>query len=365
MATIQKKQTPKGTMYWEVRVRRRGAPAMSKSFKTEREAKAWANKQEHAIDEGKRVSRAAEKFTIAEAIDAYIQEVDTAVPRLATADKKIGDLRSVRNDLGKFSVAGLSREDVKNYLKQLAQTQIPPPATKKKTHPLYNGDKPKFYSPATIRKFYYALKQALQWHSRAKRYYLDPELFVDQAVPSGWSGQRDRRLKPGEEERLYASIDKGRTKKEEWKRLIRFALETAMRDQEMLKARWTDLDLGNRTLTIPKEHSKTRDKRHVPLSSKAVEILETQRALCPKREQRIFHSWANAACVSHGFRRIALRVNLENLKFHDLRHEATSRLFEKGKLGTMEIMKITGHKELSTIERYTHLHPNELAKKLD
>lgn len=54
---------------------------------------------------------------------------------------------------------------------------------------------------------------------------------------------------------------------------------------------------------------------------------------------------------------------LAGLHFHDLRHEATSRLFEKG-LGIMEVASMTGHKSLSMLKRYTHIEAEKLAKKL-
>ena len=54
---------------------------------------------------------------------------------------------------------------------------------------------------------------------------------------------------------------------------------------------------------------------------------------------------------------------LEDLRFHDLRHEATSRLFEMG-LEIMEVASVSGHKSLAMLKRYTHLRAEELAKKL-
>ena len=62
------------------------------------------------------------------------------------------------------------------------------------------------------------------------------------------------------------------------------------------------------------------------------------------------------ACEPH-------RANISGLRFHDLRHEATSRLFEKG-LNVMEVAAITGHKTLDMLKRYTHLRAEDLAKKL-
>ena len=67
--------------------------------------------------------------------------------------------------------------------------------------------------------------------------------------------------------------------------------------------------------------------------------------------------------LSRAFKRSCKKYKLENLKFHDLRHEATSQLFEKG-LNPMEAATITGHKTLQMLKRYTHLRHTDLAKKL-
>ena len=57
------------------------------------------------------------------------------------------------------------------------------------------------------------------------------------------------------------------------------------------------------------------------------------------------------------------RAAIEDLRFHDLRHEATTRLFEKG-LNVMEVSSITGHRDLRMLQRYTHLKAEDLARKL-
>jgi len=55
--------------------------------------------------------------------------------------------------------------------------------------------------------------------------------------------------------------------------------------------------------------------------------------------------------------------HLVDLRFHDLRHEAASRLFERG-LNSMEVASVTGHRTLQILKRYTHLKAGELAQKL-
>lgn len=67
--------------------------------------------------------------------------------------------------------------------------------------------------------------------------------------------------------------------------------------------------------------------------------------------------------ITQAFGRVCQQVEVEGLHFHDLRHEATSRLFEKG-LNIMEVASITGHKTLAMLKRYTHLRAEDLAAKL-
>jgi len=73
----------------------------------------------------------------------------------------------------------------------------------------------------------------------------------------------------------------------------------------------------------------------------------------PVNPQSLAHAW-QAACQ---------RTGIDDLHFHDLRHEAVSRLFERG-LSMMEVASISGHKSLSMLQRYTHLRAEDLAAKL-
>ena len=216
-----------------------------------------------------------------------------------------------------------------------------------------------------MRKFYYQLKKCLEWHALRERYYLDPHLFSGHVIPAAWAGERERRLEIGEELRLYDAARRGYHYKEETVRIISFALETAMRAQEIFLAKWRDLNWEGRTLNIPKENVKTKTFRQVPLSKRALEILREQQANRKKDTEIIFWPWPDSNHLARHFRRLCHRAKIDNLRFHDLRHEATSRFFEKGRLSDMEIMKITGHTEYSTLERYANLRPSAMADKMD
>ena len=182
---------------------------------------------------------------------------------------------------------------------------------------------------------------------------------------------RDRRLLPGEEKILTEACD---TYKGDMPHIVQLALETGMRRGEIASMTWEMVNIKQRTITLPK--TKNGEKRIVPLSREAVRILST----LPRRiDGNVWGITQDA--ITRAFLLILKRGReayekdcrekrtkpdsklLSNITFHDLRHEATSRFFEKG-LNPMEVSTITGHKTLQMLKRYTHLRAEDLAEKL-
>lgn len=139
----------------------------------------------------------------------------------------------------------------------------------------------------------------------------------------------------------------------------------------MIKAEWAHVDWEGQSLYVPAKNVKTRTERNVPLTEEALAILLAQRESCPKDEPRIFWCWKNPRVVSKRFHAIAARAGMPDFKFHDLRHEATTRFFElrdehgRPVLNVLEAMDITGHTQISTIARYTHHLPSRLAEQMN
>lgn len=130
-----------------------------------------------------------------------------------------------------------------------------------------------------------------------------------------------------------------------------------MRRGELLALQWTNVDLEKRIAFLPM--TKNGESRGVPLSSRAVTIF---RALPGSRGGSVFGA-LTAQAVQLSFRRAVRRAGISGLRLHDLRHEATSRFFEKG-LNVMEVAAVTGHKTLQMLKRYTHLSATDLATRL-
>jgi integrase len=131
-----------------------------------------------------------------------------------------------------------------------------------------------------------------------------------------------------------------------------------MRRGELLDLRWKHVDLKLRVAHLPL--TKNGDSRDVPLSRHAVETLEVLRTAEAKGE-RVFPMTGNS--VRLAFEHLRVRAEMSDLHFHDLRHEAISRLFEKG-LNIAEVSAISGHRELKMLQRYTHLRAADLVARL-
>lgn len=159
---------------------------------------------------------------------------------------------------------------------------------------------------------------------------------------------RERRFEAGEEERILACCNA------ELRAFVIIAVETAMRRGEIhsLRRSW----IKGRVAYLP--DTKNGSSRAVPLSTKALEAL----ASLPLRiDGKLWEFEPDS--YTRGFERACRLAGIDNFKLHDLRHEATSRLFEKG-LDVMQVKSITGHKSLQMLSRYTHLKADELARLL-
>lgn len=166
---------------------------------------------------------------------------------------------------------------------------------------------------------------------------------------------RERRLSKKEERKLSAYF---REKNTELYCIFHLGLETAMRQGEILSLRWENIHARFSQAFLPE--TKNGHARSVPLSNKAKDILKLMEL---KNDHRVF------SYSSSGFKsawRIALiTLKIEDLHFHDLRHEAISRFYELGTLTDLEIAAISGHRTLNMLKRYAHIKTAYLNKKIN
>ena len=180
----------------------------------------------------------------------------------------------------------------------------------------------------------------------------------------GKGKERDRRPTEDELNKLFARFDGNERQLIPMSRIIKFAIATAMRQEEICRVRWDDLNLRTKMLTIrdrkdPRE-KKGNDQR-IPLLAvsgyDATALIEEQREIRSNRDERIFPYVHRSAGTA--FTRTCRDLKIEDLHFHDLRHEGTSRLFEAG-FSIQQVALVTGHRDWKMLRRYTHLKPETL-----
>jgi integrase len=363
LATIRKRGKT-----WQVQVRKKGYALQTKSFTYKADAEAWARSIERDMERGEFVSTGeAQKITLGEIIDRYIREV---TPSKRSSFKEEQRLNYIKKKLGKHNFAALQSKDIAKF----------------RDDRLADGK-----APATVVRELNNLSHVIDTAINEWSIWI-PTNPVKTVRRPAVSNARDRRLKPGEEEALLAAC--GSARSTQLQPIVKLALETAMRLGELLDLRWEHIDLTRRVAHLPA--TKNGESRDVPLSSTAIAVLQGLKAklkldqddeekvmrLEKKRAQeRVFYQWLRVDSFEHTWRRAIDRAKeqyfaqckqaglsadttfLGDLRFHDLRHEATSRLSEKVP-NLIELASITGHKDLQMLKRYYHPRAEDLARKL-
>ncbi len=326
MASFIPRKGPGGKRVWQAHVRRRGYPTQVRTFDTKAEAEAWAATIESEIARGVFVCRAeAEGTTLTEALNRYVIEVSAAKK---TANREIYTIRWWQaSALGPRALASIRGKDIASVLAAKAKDGAA-------AHTIH------LYLALLSHLFTVARKQ---WGMEGLS---NPaELVHKPRLPPG----RDRRLVGDEQARLLVAAE---AYGGEIGPIITWAIETAMRRGEIAAMRWECLDIEGRTFLLPE--TKNGTPREVPLSKVALAILD---GLSRRPDGRVW--WMRPESMSQAFERVCKAAGVEGMTFHDLRHEAASRLFEKG-LNPMQVAAITGHKTLQMLKRYTHLRAEDL-----
>lgn len=288
------------------------------------------------------------KITLGEALQRYAKEVS---PAKKNARKEIG------------AVARLLREEPRLCaipLGHVMTADLNDFALRRMSLPSVRTGEP--VSAATVRGDL-ALISNLFTVSRARWGYESIQNPVVRGSRPPVGKARTRRVKDDEFRRLFAA---GLEYERDFESsvpicaVIAFAGLTAMRRGEIAQLDWADVDLERGIVVL--HETKNGSSRAVPLREEAYALL---RALGPRKAGRVFDT--TGAAIGTAWHRVRERAGIEDLHFHDLRHEATSRFFEdatKFGLTDTEIGSITGHKTWAMLQRYTHLRSVDIAAKL-
>lgn len=323
MATIRRRGNT-----FQVQIRRANHPPRSRTFSQYSEAKIWAREIEAKLDRCATGSIEPSKATLGDILEKYVESVTPQKKGKVVEQRRIQ--RLLRDPIADVTLASLSSQVVATFRDRRRE----------------DGIRACQYDLVLIR---HALEIArFEWG------LVLPENPVDKVRKPPTNKPRERRLMPGEYEALKTAAQK--TKAQYLWPLITLAIETGMRKSELLGLKWSDIDLKTKTAFLAE--TKNGTSRSVPLSSVASLILER----LSKENERLFPVTDIAA--RHAWDRLVKRAGIYDLHFHDLRHEAISRFFERG-LSVPEVALISGHKDLRTLFRYTHLRVQEVGKKLN
>jgi len=336
MATIKKREL-KHIVTWQARVKRKDYPVQYRTFDLKGDAEAWARRIEREIDVGAwRDTSGADTSIFGDALRRYLVEVTPN--KKGARQEEMRPRIILRHKIATTAISRLKNSDVAAFRDDM----------------LHEGK-----APSTVLK-YMALMSYLFTVAQTEcgmPYLINP---VQSVRKPRANNKRDRRLEPEEEARLLAACGDFHNSNTWLLPMVLFALETAMRKGEILNLTWKNVELKKTTATLL--DTKNGECRTVPLSSKAISILKS---LPRSPGGRVFATTGNA--IKLAFIRTCKRAKsidgkknepIEDLRFHDLRHEATSRLFEKG-LSTEQVKRITGHKTYAMLGRYTHLRVGE------
>ncbi|WP_162497802.1 tyrosine-type recombinase/integrase [Paraburkholderia dokdonensis] len=368
--------TKRGPYQWRAQVRRHGYPAQSKTFNTKAEAEAWAKMIESEMARGIWVSRSeAEATTLYEALKRYEQEISLAKKGSAQESSIIKTCKAV--DLAKRPLATIRSADVAK-LRDVWLKDYKPATVLRRLALLshvFNVARKEWGMESLLNPVELVRKPQPN-NARTRRIASSGEPATE--IPDDGDPESERGAQDGELERVIAASSSALLPAIIW-----LAVETAMRRGEIVSLQWENVDLKRRVAHLPA--TKNGDARDVPMSSRAVAVLQALKdsrdaKANPTEESsdRVFEIRGDA--VTRAFERAVTRARkiyidecraaklkpdgkfLTDLRFHDLRHEATSRLASIFPMH--ELTKITGHKDPRMLMRYYHPRAEDLAKKL-
>lgn len=353
MASINERPRKNGPSTWQCTIRRKGAPTIVRSFESRERAERFGEKIEARLR--KQLATIAPKQAKAAPSlenESLVKIIGDFLSSGEAARRHKGSGPTVLRNVGGATVGDVTRRWVKEYIRKMREKRS------------MRGQP---FTYETIVHHLAIIRQAI----RARADQLDmphpPFPFSERSLPRGWKNKRDRRLEWEEQVALYSRLRQLSTDaKPHYVALVRLALETGARLQELVFAEWGEFDMERRLWTIPAQHTKSKCKRFVPLSRKALLQLKVLNARRSPNSNRVLWLLRQPSTVSTMFARFVKEAGITNLRFHDLRHEAISRMvLHKRKLSPYEIMRIVGHGSLDMLNRYANLRGEELADRMD
>lgn len=336
MATIRKRRRRDGSVAFQAIVRRAGYPERTETFDDERKAREWATMIEGSMIEGRHFRGSeGKRRTLAEAIDRYIE---FEVPKKRDGEMHRTTLRWWKEQIGKTKLADVTRPMVRQYRDKLMKV----------THrgkPLSNARVNRYV--ACLRHLFTVAISEWEWATFNPAKGIKP-------LPEGQG--RIRTLSDDERKALLAETQKDRV----LHLFVLIALSTACRAGELQKLEWRDVDLKAGRLLFRK--TKNEEPRTAWISGTVLELLREHAKVRKLKGGLVFESRATTKRRTKGprlydyhrpFRAAVEAAQIQDFRFHDLRHSAATYLAQAG--ATQQQLKAIGGWKSNIVSRYVHL----------
>jgi integrase len=305
----------------------------AQTFDRRQAANAWMVRRETELSKPGAIERKRQSDNdpkLADAIDRYIASTTREIGRT-----KAQVLRSIKNyDIAELRCSQITSEDLVDFAKAITA------------------------GPATRQNYLSHLSAIFKLARPAWGYPLNYQVIKDAFVVTkefgltAKGGSRDRRPTIDELNRLmdhFGAIRASRPRSIPMQEIVLFAIFSTRRQEEIVRILWNDYE-GNRVLVRDMKHPGDKAGNHVwcDLPPEASAIIDAM----PKSDARIFPYSTDA--ISTAFTRACKPLSIDNLHFHDLRHDGVSRLFEMGQT-IPQVATVSGHRSWQSLKRYSHL----------
>ncbi len=334
MASIEKRQDGGGDTSYRVKVRLKGYPTQSATFKRLTDAKKWAVHTEASIREGRHFKHAeAKKHTFAELADRYTKQVIPRKGKSAARDYQ-QQLEYWKSELGHVLLSDLTAAAIVEKREALASGMT------------NRGQR----TPATVNRYLSALSHACTIAVKEWGWMEDSPM----RKVSKLKEPRGRVRCLSDEERAALLESSKSTSYPHLHLIVVLALSTGARKGEIMNLCWKDIS-KDRTKIILHE-TKNGERRAIPLAGYARQLIIEHEKIRRIDTDMLFPSKTGSSPfdIKKSWGAALDMAGIENCRFHDLRHSAASYLAMNG-ASSAEIADVLGHKTLQMVKRYAHL----------
>ena len=334
MATIEKRTIDNGDTSYRVKIRLKGYPTQTATFKRVTDAKNWVTSTEAAIKEGRHFkTAAAKKHTFSEMIDKFLAGSTFTKEQ---KEHQVMHLKRWREELGAYTLADVT-PDLITEIKDKLLSEITPKGTKR--------------APSTVARYLSSLSPVFtiavnEWQ------WLEESPMRKIKKPKEARG-RVRFLDDDERERLLTACQESRNK--QLYLCVILALSTGMRQGELMGLKWPDVNLNDGFIIL--HETKNGDRRRVPLAGHGLMMLKEHAKVRRLDTNLLFPSNVHKdkpIDLRKPFTTALTKAEIIDFKWHDLRHCTASYLAMNG-ASLAEIAEVLGHKTLQMVKRYAHL----------